>query len=152
MTSSNAIRSLRDRYEQPYWDRQANPYSGRAQLATGPLLVYAFYCRNWKLLGATLVFALASPAVFPEREVDSDSWFTRASRASESSLAAGTPVFGREWPGVLNVATALTFLYTLAAARRQRPVGTAVGTALFMGLKLWYLDELVREYDRREEE
>lgn len=152
MTSSNATQSLRDRYQQAYWNRQANPNSGLTRLGTGPLLMYALYRRNWRLAGAVLVFSLLNPLLFPEREEDSDSWFTRASRASEAGIADGVPVFGRGWPEVLNVVNVPVFLYALYATLKQRPVGAATATGLFVALKLWYLNELVTDYDRREVE
>lgn len=150
MSHSNPDLSFRERYEQTYWNRQANPNSGLTRLGTGPLLMYALYRRNWRLAGAVVAFSLLNPVLFPERAEDSESWFTRASRASEAGIADGVPVFGREWPGVLNVVNVPVFLYALYATVKQRPVGAATATALFMGLKLWYLNELVTDYDERE--
>lgn len=150
MAYSKTDLSFRERYEQTYWNRQANPNSGLTRLGTGPLLMYALYRRSWRLAGATLVFSLLNPLLFSERTEDSDSWFTRASRASEAEIGDGVPVFSGEWPAVLNVLNLPVFLYALYAALEQRPVGTATATALFVGLKLWYLNELVMDYDRKE--
>jgi hypothetical protein len=149
MSRFASIRSARDRYEQTYWNRQANPYSGSTRTVATPLLMYALYRRNWRLLVATLLFTLVNPVLFPERDVDSDSWFTRASRASETAIADEVPVFDYEWPAILNVVNVPVFLYALYATLRQRPVGAAVGTSLFMTLKFWYLNELVTDYDQR---
>ncbi|SFK88898.1 hypothetical protein SAMN04487950_1664 [Halogranum rubrum] len=149
MAHSKTDLSFRERYGETYWNRQANPNSGLTRLATGPLLMYALYRRSWRLAAATVVFSLLNPLLFSERTEDSDSWFTRASRASEAEIGDGVPVFSGEWPAVLNVLNLPVFLYALYSALAQRPARTATATALFVGLKLWYLNELVTDYDER---
>ena len=56
---------------------------------------------------------------------------------------------GLGYPNVCNTVAATGFLLALVAAWRRRPAGMAVGTALSVGLKLWWLRELVERYDEQ---
>ena len=48
------------------------------------------------------------------------------------------------YPNALNALNVPVTLYTLVAAVRRRPLRAAVGTAATMGLKLLWVDEIVR--------
>jgi hypothetical protein len=67
-------------------------------------------------------------------------WWVRA----ESNLTVGLT-----YPNVCNTAGALGFLYALYAAWRRSPNGATLGVMASVGLKLWWLRELVERYDRR---
>ncbi|NHN60297.1 MULTISPECIES: DUF6653 family protein [Halorussus] len=131
--------------EADFWDRHENPASGWTRVPTGPLLVYALYARNWKLLAATVAFVVVNPVLFPEPDPESDEgWMTRGVRG-ERLWVEGADA-GRA--NLLNVVNAPVFLYALYSAVRRKPGRTAVFTALTMSLKLAFVNEMARLYDR----
>jgi hypothetical protein len=139
--------SLRGRLEATFWDRHANPKSGWSRVALGPLLVYAFYRRDRRLLAAVAVAAVVNPVAFPPPPADTDDWMTRAVRAEQWWLDEGNGAFGLGWPNVLNALNVPAFGYTLYAAARRRPVGAAVGVAVSMALKFGWIELVARRYD-----
>ncbi|WP_049985261.1 DUF6653 family protein [Halobellus rufus] len=139
--------SLRERAEAILWNRHSNPKSGWSRVPTGPVLVYALYRRNWRLLIAALGWTILNPVLFSPPESD-DAWMTRAVLAERWWIREeGRRTVGLDYPNVCNAAGALGFCYALYAAYRQRPVGAAVGTVASLGLKFWWLRVLVRRYD-----
>jgi len=128
-----------------FWERHENPASGWSRVPTGPLLLYAIYARNWKLLGATVAFVAINPVLFPEPGRDGDdSWMTRGVRG-ERLWVQGADA-GRA--GLLNVVNVPVFCWAVSAAIRRRPVQTAAFTALSMALKLAFVGEMAKLYDR----
>jgi hypothetical protein len=128
-----------------FWKRHENPASGWTRLPTAPLLMYAIYARNWKLLAATVAFVVVNPVLFPEPGPEAEeSWMTRGVRG-ERLWVEGADA-GRA--NLLNVASAPAFLLALVSAIRRRPAQMAFFTALSMALKLAFVDEMVKLYDR----
>lgn len=137
-----------DQLEAQFWARHSNPKSGWSRVPTGPVLVYAVYRREWRLVFATLLWAAVNPFVFPPPENET-AWMSRAVLAERWWIRAeGNRTIGLAYPNICNTGSALAAAYTLYAAWRQRPIGTALGTALTVGLKLWWLGSLVRRYER----
>lgn len=137
------------RVEEQFWARHSNPWSGWSRVPTGPVLVYAVYRREWRLLVAGLLWAVINPVLFSPPENDA-AWMTRAVLAERWwTRDEGNRTVGLSYPNVCNAGTAAAAVYALYAAWRQRPVGTALGTALTVVLKLWWLRVVVRHYDRR---
>lgn len=132
-----------------FWDRHANPASGWSRVPTGPVLVYAVYRRNRRLLLAALLWAAVNPILFPPPG-DETAWMTRAVRAERWWLRAGNGTLGVDRPNAYNTAGAVAFVCALAAAWRRRRVAAALGAALSVGLKLRWLVAVVRRYDARE--
>ncbi|WP_255149740.1 DUF6653 family protein [Halorarius halobius] len=128
------------------WERHANPWSGWSRAATTPVLVYALYHRNWRLLAAGLVWLVVNPAAFPPPERD-DAWMTRGVRAERAWLDAGHGTVGADWPNVLNLLNVPVTAYLGWATLRRRPVHTVVATALLMGLKLLWIREIIDRTD-----
>lgn len=144
MSEAEAVES---RAEELLWARHANPKSGWTRVPTGAVLVYAVYRRDWRLLLAGLLWAAVNPFLFSPPEIE-DAWMTRGVLAERWWVREqGNGAVGLSYPNVCNTAGALAFLYALVAAWRRRPVGTAVGTVLGSGLKLWWVGVLVRRYD-----
>lgn len=136
-----------ERLERHFWERHANPASGWTRVPTGPVIVYAVYRRDWRLLAAALVWTVLNPFLFPPPETE-EAWMTRAVLAERWWIRErGNPTLGLDYPNVCNAGSALAAAYALAAAWRRRPAGTALGSALMVGLKLWWLAVLVRRYD-----
>lgn len=125
------------------WNRHSNPRSGWSRLAVTPVFVYALYARRWKLLAVTVVFLVVNPVLFREpEEVPETDFMYRAVRGEELWLEEGRPLFGFDYPAVLNVFSAAGSAYALWSALRRRPVGTAVGTVVLMAAKLGFVKEL----------
>ncbi|SDJ35858.1 DUF6653 family protein [Natronorubrum texcoconense] len=125
------------------WDRHSNPKSGWSRLLSYPVLIVALYARNWRLLGATCVFLLINPILFPAPESDSKAWMSRVVRAEQEWTDAGNPLVGLGFPQVLNLVQIPVFCYNVYAAYRRYPFRTAVFTVATMILKLWFVAELV---------
>lgn len=124
------------------WKRHANPWSGWSRAATTPVIVYALYHRDWRLVAASLVWLLVNPAAFSAPET-TDAWMTRGVLAEREWLETGHGSVGTSWPKVLNLLNVPVTLYVGWATFRRRPVHTVVATALLMGLKLLWIHELI---------
>lgn len=135
--------------EEVLWTRHSNPMSGWTRVPTGPVLVYAVYRRDPRLLAAALLWAAINPFVFPPPETD-EAWMTRAILAERWWVREeGNGTLGLGYPNVCNTAGGLAFVAALSAAWRRRPAGTALGTLLAVALKFWWIGVLVRRYDAR---
>lgn len=138
-----------EQIKEQFWARHSNPKSGWSRIPTGPILVYAVYHRKWRLLIAGLVWTAINPILFSPPQND-DAWMTRAVLAERWwTRDEGNRTVGLSYPNVCNMGSVAATVYTLYAAWRQRPVGTAFGTALAVGLKLWWVRVLVNDYDER---
>jgi hypothetical protein len=124
------------------WRRHANPWSGWSRAATTPVLVYALYRRDWRLVTASLVWLIANPAAFPPPET-ADAWMTRGVLAERAWLQAGNGTIGTSWPNVLNLLNVPATLYVGWATLRRRPVHAVVSTTLLIGLKLLWMREII---------
>ncbi|PSP84461.1 hypothetical protein BRC96_04865 [Halobacteriales archaeon QS_6_64_34] len=141
-------RTLRDRVVDRFWARHSNPKSGWTRVPGGAVLVLAIYRRDPRLLAATLVWILVNPLLFSPPD-DEEAWMTRAVLAERWWLRQDNRTVGLGYPNVCNTVAATGFLLALVAAWRRRPAGMAVGTALSVGLKLWWLRELLKRYDEQ---
>ncbi|WP_276279806.1 DUF6653 family protein [Halorussus caseinilyticus] len=128
-----------------FWERHANPASGWSRVPTGPLLVYAVYTRNWRLLAATVAFVAVNPVLFAEPDsVADESWMTKGVRGEQLWVQGADA--GRA--NLLNVLNVPVFCYALYSAVRRRPARTAALTALAMILKLAFVGRMVKLYER----
>ena len=138
-----------ERIEARLWARHSNPKSGWSRVPIGPILVYALYHRKWMLLAAALLWTAINPILFSSPEND-DAWMTRAVLAERWwTREEENRTLGLSYPNVCNIGSLVATVYTLYVAWRRRPVGTALGTGLAVGLKLWWVRELVTRYDKR---
>jgi len=124
------------------WRRHANPWSGWTRAATTPVLVYALYRRDWRLVAAALGWIVVNPVAFPPPE-RTDAWMTRGVLAEREWLRQGNGTVGFSWPNVINLLNAPTTLYVGWATFRRRPLHAVVGTTLLMALKLRWMDEII---------
>ncbi|UPW01453.1 hypothetical protein M0R88_04950 [Halorussus gelatinilyticus] len=128
-----------------FWERHEHPASGWSRVPTGPLLRYAVYARNWRLFAATVAFVAVNPVLFPEPGPGADdSWMTRGV-CGERLWVQGADA-GRA--GLLNAVNVPVFCWAVYAAIRRRPARTALFTALSMALKLAFVNEMAKLYDR----
>lgn len=132
----------RDRLERVFWSRHANPKSGWSRTLTLPVLVYAVYARNWRLLAGAVAFSAVNPFLFSP-PADADAWMTKVVLAEREWRARGDDVGALT---LLNVANAAATLYALAAAYRRNVGGATVATSLAMTLKFAFVAALVRRY------
>ncbi len=133
--------------EETLWSRHANPKSGWTRVPTGPLIVYAVYRRDFRLLTAALVWTIVNPVIFSPPE-SHEAWMTRAVLAERwwvREQRNGT--IGLDYPNVYNAGGAVAFAYALVAAWVCRPIGAAVGSIVASALKLWWIAVIVRRYD-----
>jgi hypothetical protein len=135
--------SLRERLADAFWARHSNPASGWSRVAVSPVLVYAIYRRNWRLLGAALAFTVVNPVLFPRPE-RTDNWMSRGVLAEREWIESGEGTVGVSYPNALNLLSAPAWLFALVSAIRRRPVATVLGTATAMALKLYWIDDIVR--------
>jgi hypothetical protein len=128
-----------------FWERHESPASGWSRVPAGPLLVYAIYARNRRLLAATLVSTVVNPVLFPAPGPEADeSWMTRGVRCERLWLE-GADVGRTNWLNVVNVPVFLAALYSVF---RQQPARTAAFTGLSMALKLAFVNEMAKLYER----
>jgi hypothetical protein len=143
------VTSIPEQFEDRFWARHSNPWSGWTRIPSGAVIVYAIYHRNWRLLGAALVWTAMNPVLFSSPETD-DAWMTRAVLAERWWIREeSNRTVGFDYPNICNTAGALGFIYALYAAWRQSPKGAALGVVASIGLKLWWLRLLIRQYDQR---
>lgn len=141
--------SVTERFIDTARARHSNPKSGWTRVPSGAVVVYAVHDRNWRLFGAALVWTAVNPLLFPPPETE-DAWMTRAVLAERWWIEAqANRTVGFGYPNVCNTAGALGFLYALYAAWRQSPTGATLGVVASVGLKLWWLRVLVRQYDEK---
>ena len=140
---------MREQAEDWFWRRHSNPKSGWTRVPSGAIIIYALYRRNWQLLGVALMWTVVNPLLFspPENE---DAWMTRAVLAERWWVREeNNRMVGLAYPSVCNTAGALGFVYALYAAWRRSPKGATLGVVASVGLKLWWLKMLVKNYDQR---
>jgi hypothetical protein len=135
--------TLRETLEDAFWERHANPWSAGTRFVLLPALMTAIYRRSARLLAATLAFAVLNPVLFPPPD-RTDSYLSRIVLAEREWLAAGNDTMGLSYPNVLNLLNVPATLYAVVSAVRRDRRGTVLGTAAAMGLKLWWVDAVVR--------
>ncbi|MFC7203809.1 DUF6653 family protein [Haloferax namakaokahaiae] len=135
---------VRDRLEATFWERHANPWSAGTRILAYPILMYAIYRRDAKLLTATAAFLAVNPVLFP-RPKRTDNWLSKIVLAEAEWLDAGNKTMGLDYPNVLNVINIPVTIYAFASAVRRDPVGTALGTLGVMVFKLWWTDAIVKK-------
>lgn len=141
--------SIPETVEDRFWARHSNAKSGWTRVPSGAVIVYALYCRNWRLLGAALVWTAINPFLFSPPETE-DAWMTRAVLAERWWVREETNrTTGLGYPNICNTAGAFGFVYALYAAWRQSSNGATLGVVASVGLKLWWLRVLVKRYDHR---
>jgi len=134
---------VRRRLADAFWERHASPWSAGTRILASPVLVYALYRRNRRLLAATLAFLAVNPVLFP-RPDRTDNWLSRGVLAEREWIGAGYRTVGPAYPDVLNLLSAPAWLLAFYAAIRRRPVATTLFTATAMALKLYWIDVIVR--------
>lgn len=138
-----------EQFEDRFWARHSNPWSGWTRVPSGAVIVYAVYRRKWRLLGAALIWTAMNPFLFSPPETE-DAWMTRAVLAERWWIKEeANRTVGLGYPNICNSAGALGFMYAVYAAWRESPKGATLGVVASIGLKLWWLRVLVSKYDRR---
>ena len=128
-----------------FWARHSNPWSGGTRLAATPVLLYAVYHRRPRLLAAVIGFLPINPVLFPEPE-RTDNWLSEVVLAERWWYEQGHTTFEPRFPSLINYLSVPAFLIALYGAIRRRPRLTTVGGLLTVGLKVWFVDELVSRY------
>ena len=129
------------------WRRHENPKSGWSRFLVGPLLLVALYRRDRRLLVAAVAWSALNPVVFAA-DGDDDAWMTRVVRGERAWIEDGHPLFGTDFPAVLNVCNVPVFAYAAYAAWTRRPVRTTLSYLLSVTLKLGFVASVARYYER----
>jgi hypothetical protein len=132
-----------------FWEPHASPRSVWPLVAAYPLLLFAVYRRNPRLLGGTLLGVVANLLLVSPPETD-EAWATRVVLGERVWLDRGLD----SEPGTLGLLAVggAVHLATMRAALRQDRLATLVGGAASMLLMGLFFDRMVRLYDRAESE
>ncbi|KYH25162.1 hypothetical protein HAPAU_27460 [Halalkalicoccus paucihalophilus] len=142
--------AIRNPMSERAWRRHANPYSGATRMLAGAALLSALYRHAWKSLGAVIGFLVLNPVLFPEPE-DTDNWLSEGVLGERAWITDGHPMFGTDYPEVLNTVNVPLYLYTLYAAYRRYPLRTLVGFLVTFALKMAFVDAMARYYRDRDD-
>ncbi|WP_313691466.1 hypothetical protein [Halorarum halobium] len=127
-----------------FWERHANPLSGWSRFLATPLLLWAVYARDRRLLALALGFTLVNLVAFPPVDRDADlAWMTRVVDAERAWLREGIDPGG--WTR-LNALNSAAFGYALLSAYRRRPGRAIVAAAVSTALKLVFVGALERRH------
>lgn len=118
------------------------------QVLSGPILVYSLYRRDWRLFVGTLCWMLYF-SVVDLPAPSADTYRTRAVRAQQWwSQTRENGTLGLSTPNSYHTTSVLVALYAVAAAWRQQRFETTLGTAFTFGLYWWWVEQVVRQYER----
>lgn len=137
------IAPLRTRLTDTFWERHASPWSAGTRFLTMPLLLYAIYRRDRRLLVAVVGFVIVNPVLFP-RPDSTDSWLSRIVLAEREWLGDDRGTMGLGYPNLLNLLNVPATLLALWVAWRRKPVTTLVACVVAMALKIWWVDAIAR--------
>lgn len=134
-------------FERTFWKRHANPKSGWSRVLVIPMLLYAVYHRNWRLVATAIVFTVVNPLLFSPPE-DEQAWMTRVVLAEQWwTDEQGESVLGLSYPNILNLINVPATGYAFVSAYRRNPIQAVLGGLVSISLKFWYVGVLVRRYD-----
>jgi hypothetical protein len=141
--------SIHEWVDDQFWTRHSNPKSGWTRVPLGAVIVYSVYRRNYHLLGVALVWTVINPILFTSPDT-ADAWMTRAVLAERWwIIEEENRTLGLGYPNNCNTVGAIGFAYALYAGWRQFPKRAMVGVMASVGLKLWWLQVVVKHYDQR---
>lgn len=139
------------------WWRHANPWSGCTRVATFPLLIAAFWSRDWlgiyflSLVAVVLLWTWLNPRVFPQPK-STDHWISKGVFGEKifTSRKKGNIEVPRRHVVAANLTTALSvvgvcvLIYGLYALEVWP---TLLGAALAVLAKMWFVDRMVWLYE-----
>lgn len=137
------------------WERHANPWSGYTRFFILPLLVLAIWARVWigawclLPVGLVLLWTWLNPRAFPP-PAHTEAWMTRAVLGERVWLAADTvpiPAHQRRAARCLTLLPLLGFPAMVWGLVVLDPWAAALGTALVVIAKLWFLDRMAWLWD-----
>lgn len=147
MPSDTPDTTDRDLVTTAFWEPHASPRSVWPLVAAYPLLLFAVYRRDPRLLGGTLLGVVANLLLVSPPETD-EAWATRVVLGERVWLDRGLDSESGTL-GLLAVGGAV-HLATMRAALRQDRLRTLVGGVASMLLMLVLFDRMVRLYERAE--
>ena len=147
MPSDTPDTTDRDLVTTAFWEPHASPRSVWPLVAAYPLLLFAVYRRDPRLLGGTLLGVVANLLLVSPPETD-EAWATRVVLGERVWLDRGLD----SEPGTLGLLAVggAVHLATMRAALRQDRLRTLVGGVASMLLMLVLFDRMVRLYERAE--
>lgn len=127
-----------------FWSRHASPWSVWLFVMAYPVLILAVYRRDRSLLAGTLLSVVANIVLVSPPQTD-EAWATRVVLGEQVWIEHG--ILSEKNALLVTTAGAMVHLYTLRSALNRRPVRTAVGTVVSLGLMFLFFDRMVRLYD-----
>jgi len=137
------------------WARHANPWSVWSRNTVLPLLIAAFWSREWLGYGAivpvvlAIAWAIVNPHIF-SRPASIDNWASKCVYGERVWLnrdRVPVPAAHRLAPNILSGVAAVGSLLVIAGVVLLDPWMTALGAAFVYGGKLWFLDRMVWLYE-----
>lgn len=137
------------------WQRHANPWSVWSRNTVLPLLIAAFWSREW--LGywsivpivAAIVWTIINPHIFSSPAVYS-SWASKCVLGERVWLnrdKVSIPAYHLRVPHLLSGVAAIGALLVIVGVILLHPFMTLLGAAFVYGGKLWFLDRMVWLYE-----
>ncbi|MGF1551856.1 MAG: DUF6653 family protein [Paracoccaceae bacterium] len=137
------------------WARHANPWSGWSRIVTGlPLLVLALWSRAWigwwslAAIALALAWVILNPRAFPPARSDG-TWAAKGVFGERIWIERpdAVPARHRRVPKVLTALSAAGLPFLAYGLAVLDPWPTALGAALAMIFKLWFVDRCALLYD-----
>lgn len=129
------------------WDRHANPWSGWTRVLSMPLLAVGLYFHNFWILGATLVWLIINPVLFPKSQ-KRDNWMSKGVLGEQIYYRDGKK-FKKDLPTLLNILNIPIFAAFLYFSWQQDITAMIFSGLLTMTIKFWFIDRMVRFVEKK---
>ena len=130
-----------------FWERHSNKWSGWTRFLSVPAIMISTYCHSRTGLLISILFTVVNPFLFPKPQ-STDNWMSKAVLGEQIWVRGG---FKKDFPQILNLINGPIFGLALVAACKRRPRSAVVASAASIVLKLWFLNEMVKVYERRDQ-
>lgn len=127
------------------WERHANPWSGWTRVLSMPALGAGLYLHNFWILGATVIWLIVNPILFPKPK-SVDSWMSKGVLGEQLYYGDGKK-FKTDLSTLLNVLNIPAFAAFLYFSWHQEMAAMVLAGLLAMTLKFWFIDRMARLAD-----
>ncbi len=123
------------------WDKHTNPWSGWTRVLAMPVLALGLYLHSFWIIGATIVWLVVNPVVFP-RPKRVDNWMSKGVIGERLYFEDGKKL-KRDLPTLLNISNVLLFPLFIYFGWQQELIPLILGGLLVMIVKFWFIDRMV---------
>ena len=127
------------------WERHANPWSGWTRVLSMPALAIGLYLHNVWILGATIIWLIINPMLFPKPK-SVDSWMSKGVLGEQRYYKDGKKL-KKDLSTLLNILNVPTFAAFLYFSWQQEILAMLFAGLLSMTLKFWFIDRMARLTD-----